>query len=354
MSSRLLVGLAAVLALGSIGLVLAAVNLRQSPAAISAASGTTAASASISTPAAPTATIGGPTVVFGSDGTPTQVDGQRVYTIDEQAQWQNVSGSFLLAAKPGVTNFGCIRRPTSPVTPEVDLVADPCGGLYLGIPTGADSHNLGSLIYAAPKNSAFDLLMGWNGQLVVVKAHTHDPEASGCAAANQAACQAGIVVESVVWPVVPSEIDGQHVYRFGDVVSILTGSSPIPTGSFLVGGPVSVFPASADPSQCANPPSVAYQQLRGYYACSAGYVIDGRPIALKSNFQGTSGEIVVAKAHMNDPLAAQCPADTNSQNSCRTAIVVDSVVWSSNPYQAAALTQSPAPTGTASPDQPPS
>jgi hypothetical protein len=36
-------------------------------------------------------------------------------------------------------------------------------------------------------------------------------------------------------------------------------------------------------------------------------------------------EIVVARVHVNDPLAAQCPAAV--QASCKASIVVEAVVW---------------------------
>jgi len=43
-----------------------------------------------------------------------------------------------------------------------------------------------------------------------------------------------------------------------------------------------------------------------------------------------TGQLVIVRGHVNDPLAAQCSA--NTQTACQEAFVVESVVWSEGPY----------------------
>ena len=149
----------------------------------------------------------------------------------------------------------------------------------------------------------------------MVRVHTHDPEAAQCRAEQQAACEAALVVEAVVWPAVPTQIDGERVYRAADQASFPT------SGSFLLGGPFTkpqfMPPCPMQPNQTA-----AEQQLIPYcYILS----IDGLSVAPESNIDEPNGEIVVARVHIDDPLAAQCPASDRAQ--CQAAIVVEAVVW---------------------------
>jgi len=87
--------------------------------------------------------------------------------------------------------------------------------------------------------------------------------------------------------------------------------------------------------------TAAEQQLIPYcYILS----IDGLELAPQSNIDEPNGEIVVARVHIDDPLAAQCPASDRAQ--CQTSIVVESVVWRG----AAPAAPSPTPGETGSPN----
>jgi hypothetical protein len=271
-----------------------------------------------------------PSPPLDADGIPVQIDGQRVYRISEQAEWQNLSGSFLLAAQmPSGVMPSCFAiRGTGP---EGDLLAQLCGGWSLGSTTGS-STDIASFVYAAPKSSPYELLYGWANHAVVSRVHTHDPEAAGCSADKRAACDAAVVVEAVVWPTVPSELDGEHVYRGSDLRSVFSaGTFKDLSGSFLLGGVVWAAPNDWAPGACATPADLnaAGQQL--LQECGPTQVsIDMAAIAPASNFDAVNSQVVVVRAHLDDPLAAQCPADLLTQ--CQEATVVESVVWSSNPY----------------------
>jgi hypothetical protein len=280
-------------------------------------------------------------VVLGADGIPTQIDGQRVYRVTDQAEWQNLRASFLLGATmPSGIQPACIAiRGTGP---EGDLLAGFCGGWSLGSTTGSATDYL-SFIYAAPKSSPYALLYSWANHAVVLRVHTHDPEAAQCSAAKRAACEAAVVVEAVVWPTVPSEINGQQVYRGSDLRSMYSAGTfgNLLSGSFLLGGVVSVTENDWAPGACATPADLnaAGQQLLNQ--CGPTEVsIDMAAIAPGSTFDAVDGQVVVVRAHLDDALAAQCPADLVTR--CEEAIVVESVVWSSNPY----------PTGTPTPAVP--
>jgi hypothetical protein len=248
-------------------------------------------------------------VVMGADGIPTQIDGQRVYRVTDQADWQNLSGSFLLGAYAVDALVPC-SPPTALPSPE-DALLQQCGLVQL-VPKAQDNSDY--LFNLAP--SGFATLTGWlNGPAVVMRVHTHDPVAAGCSADQQAACEAAVVVEAVVWPAVPTQVAGERVYRATDQASFPA------SGSFLLGGPFAK-PQFVPP--CPMQPNLTAEEQQLIPYC---YIlqIDGLELAPMSNIDEPNGEIVVARVHIDDPLAAQCPASDRVQ--CKTSIVVESVVW---------------------------
>ena len=284
-------------------------------------------------------------VVRGSDGIPTSIDGQRVYRIGERTEWQNLSGSFLLAGYATAFTPSCpAPAPTAAPQPSAEAnLLGWCSAIVLATEPITDFSGvaIGSLLKVAPRGS--EALSGFltqphwlNGPAIVMRAHTHDPEAGQCAADQQAACEAAVVVEAVVWPTVPTEINGERVFRATDQASFPT------SGSFLLGGPAikpSVMPPCPAPIDKTN----AEQQLIPYcYFLS----IDGLGVAPMSQLDEPNGEIVVARVHTHDPLAVQCPADV--QTACEASIVVESVVWRSTEDAASAIPTSAASTTTPS------
>jgi hypothetical protein len=276
-------------------------------------------------------------VVRGSDGIPTSIDGQRVYRIGDESEWKNLSGSFLLAGYATAFTPSC-PAPAPTVTPQPSAEANLlgwCSAIVLATRPIADFNGvvIGSLIKVAPRGS--EALTGFltqpqwlNGPAIVMRVHKHDPEAAQCGADQQAACEAAIVVEAVVWPTVPTEINGEHVYRATDQVSFPS------SGSFLLGGPAtkpSVMPPCPAPIDKTN----AEQQLVPY--CYFLY-IDGLSVAPMSNLDEPNGEVVVARVHTHDPLAVQCPPE--NRPSCAGSIVVESVVWRSSESAATAAPSS--------------
>ena len=247
-----------------------------------------------------------PQVALGFDGIPNQIDGQRVYRLGEQAEWQKLTSSFLLGAWPDSYLSDCptTSKPVdSASAASADLVA-PCGGYQLvarsvePLGTGANA------LTVAP--TASSVLRPWKGGLAVVRVHTHDPEAAQCNDAERAQCDEAVVAEEVVWPMVPTEFEGQRVFRAADSATYGTLRR-----SFLFGGlsVYGIFVASVDGEQVS-------------LASSPNAV--GHSIA-------TDGSIVVVRAHFNPPWA-QCPSQIRAE--CAAAIVVESILWSYNPYAA--------------------
>jgi hypothetical protein len=272
-------------------------------------------------------------VVMGSDGIPTQIDGQRVYRVSEQAEWQNLSGSFLLGGYGLDLDISCPTLLPQP-SAEADLLGQ-CDSVELLPYPITISPGLGSgVLTLAPRGSS--VLGGWErGPAVVVRVHTHDPEAAQCSAGEQSACQAAVVVEAVVWPVMPSQIAGERVYRAADQASFPT------SGSFLLGGPFTK-PEFVPPCPMQPNLTAAEQQLIPY--CYI-LTIDGLEIAPDSNVDEPNDEIVVARVHIDDPQAAQCAASDRAQ--CQAAIVVEAVVWRG---ETPASSASPTPGETGSPN----
>jgi hypothetical protein len=125
-------------------------------------------------------------------------------------------------------------------------------------------------------------------------------------------CGAGVAASP------PSDISGEHVYRAIDQSSFATLK-----GSFLLGGLVT-WPEVVPPCPSeAGPPGDGQGLLPYCYWPS----IDGLALSPKSNFDEPDNEIVVARVHVNDSLAAECQPAVIAE--CRAAIVVESVVWTS-------------------------
>jgi hypothetical protein len=123
---------------------------------------------------------------------------------------------------------------------------------------------------------------------------------------------------AVVWPEVPTQLNGERVYRATDQASFPT------SGSFLLGGRFAK-PSVMPPCPMRIDTTAAEQQLIPYcYVLS----IDGLDVAPMSNLDEPNNEIVVARVHIDDPLAAQCPASTRP--GCEASIVVESVAWRSD------------------------
>jgi hypothetical protein len=270
---------------------------------------------------------------MGSEDFPVSIDGQPVYRLDDRGTWQSLSGSFLVAAGAPYGAPSCPAASPLP-TAEADLLGQ-CPEVILFQTSGfmsGDGRGMGT----APKSLSLQAVAGWGGRIIVVRAHTHDPEAAQCGAAVRAGCEAALVVEAVVWPSVPGDIDGELVYRGRDVLGGLLG----PGRSFLLGGLVRVQAIGPVARLCAT--STAALQLVPYCSTSSA-LIDGVGIAPDSVVQGMDGRVVVVRAHVAVSLAAQCPADVIA---CEQAVVVESVVWSSKPYSTTGSAPLPTPTGT--------
>jgi len=127
---------------------------------------------------------------------------------------------------------------------------------------------------------------------------------------------------------VPSEIAGEHVYRATDQSSFASLR-----GSFLFGGLVTT-PDVIPPCPAPMGQSDAELQLIPYCSWVA---IDGVQLAPKGTaIAELKNQMAVVRVHVNDPLAAGCQPTVRAE--CETAIVVESVVWTSNPNGTASPT----------------
>ncbi len=184
----------------------------------------------------------------------------------------------------------------------------------------------------APKSLPREAFVGWIGHVVVLRAHTHDPEAAGCTEADRAKCEQALVVESIVWPSIPDSINGEHVHQGAE---LLDGSLEKLSGDFLVGGLARMDRANPL-KECAS--SAAARKLA--ISCESPYTTVGTVwLAPISSAHPTNGYVVVVRAHMDQATAAACPSLLKYQ--CEQVVIADSVVWSSNPYGSNGATPSP-------------
>jgi len=270
-------------------------------------------------------------IVMGSDGLPNQIDGERVYRVTDKAEWQSLKGSFLLGSIPSLSAPSCFvgSNVGSNLVPEQHLIQGGCGTLLVGVLLGGGTT-------LAPRTAA--LVSSWVGHAVVLRVHTDDPEAAQCQTAQRAACEAAVVVESVVWPFVPTEISGEHVYRAADQSSFASLSAASPAGSFLLGGVVS----AADPIATCPVPQISEAELKLVPYCN-WVSVDGVQLSSKGlAIANLRNRVVVVRVHVNDPLAAQCPAEV--RQACQAAVVVEGVVWQGEPLASPPQIAAPTPT----------
>jgi hypothetical protein len=266
----------------------------------------------------------------GADGIPTQIDGQPVHTMLDQSAWPANSDSFLLAAQPSTNLMNCPPGANLASPPYTSAEAEFLTGLcdYASLrPVGTAQSADGQ--WLAPKSPAFSQLFAWSmaGAPLVMRVHTHDPEAALCTAERLVQCQESVVVEAILWPTIPSQFGGQQVYG-GDEINAAAAAGSIGSlpDSLLLGGVV--WAQSASTIGCSPPSPNAQDELLSN--CVPEVTIGGAVVAPKSSFTAVTGQLVIVRGHVNDPLAAQCSA--NTQTACQEAFVVESVVWSEGPY----------------------
>jgi hypothetical protein len=134
-------------------------------------------------------------VSMGGDGIPSRIDGQRVYRVTDEQQWRDLQGSFLLGGYPSDENMYWKGCPVGREPGPEDALVPPCS--YAEIAAAPQPHDGTARVRLAPKSAH---VSGWFGLAVVVRAHTHDPEAAQCGVDLRAACEQALVVEAVVWP----------------------------------------------------------------------------------------------------------------------------------------------------------
>lgn len=277
-----------------------------------------------------TNTSASPGIVTGPDGIPTQIDGQPVRTMLDQSSWPSNSDSFLLVAQPVIYTMSCppeAAQASPPyTTAEKDFLTVVCDYASL---RPIDTKSSTDTRWLAPKSLAFWQLSVWSwaDAPLVMRVHTHDPEAALCTDSRRTLCESAVVVETVVWPTIPSQFDGQHVYT-GDEINSMAADGTIGglEGSILLGGVV--WKQDTGTIACSPPPQSAQDELIAN--CVPTVTIGGAFVAPKSEFTSVTGQLVIVRGHVNDPLAAQCLP--NTQSACTTAFVVESVVWTEGPY----------------------
>jgi hypothetical protein len=237
---------------------------------------------------------------LGPDGIPNQIDGESVLRVGDKVE-SGKQGGYLLG--------GYVFQEVAVNCPVDTVPQAPCFGL--GPTAGSNAATGGvdvSEAHDVSDPNPFSL-GSWLGAPIVARM-------KGCTQDNGMPCPP--VVMAIVWPTVPTDINGEKVYRSTDQVTF----SKL-TRSFLLGG-VFLKPDFVPPCPMPLDKTQAEQQLLPYCYIET---IDGLQLSPNSSIDEPKGELVVVRAHVNDPIAADCPVGTHAQ--CKAAIVVESVVWRS-------------------------
>jgi hypothetical protein len=284
--------------------------------AVLAIAGLVAAGLAFGPAAGPAGRAGSSDAVLGADGIPTSIDGERVYRVGETVE-PRVQGWYLLGGYVFDEPVSCPVRTSFPTDASPgDMLLPACGEFGLGPTAGSDATTGGVMVGSNPY-----VLSGWVGAPVVVRA-------KGCLLDNGTPCPP--VVDAVVWPVVPTEIGGERVYRAADQASFPT------SGSFLLGGRVAM-PDVIPPCPMPIDRTTAENDLIPYCYWQA---IDGIRVAPKVDaLADLRDRVVVARVHVDDPEWVGCPATVQAQ--CQAAVVVEEVVWTGAPSSTSSLGPTP-------------
>ena len=134
----------------------------------------------------------------GADGIPNQIDGQHVYRIADRSEWQNLSGSFLLGGDS--VPRGALLRPAPGRTRHLVLRSETYSRRHAArCWSGRPRIRTSCWRRRAPPWSG----LAW--RTIVMRVHTHDPEAAQCSAEDHGrSAKPPSSVEAVVWPTVPT------------------------------------------------------------------------------------------------------------------------------------------------------
>jgi hypothetical protein len=135
-------------------------------------------------------------LILGSDGLPTMLDGQPVYRPSKASGVTLDDAPFLVG---GWTRFQGLSCPMAAASPLPSAQAAALAALWPGCPQGtvlADIPNGTDLWWQLrnPTSLSFP-----DPGAVVVRVHTHDPQASECPPDLVAVCDSAIVIEAVLW-----------------------------------------------------------------------------------------------------------------------------------------------------------
>ena len=269
-----------------------------------------------------------------ADGVPREIDGRPVLRGDairrEVVESQD-DRPFLVGGYFVEVLSDCFLDPDVQDAQDSQLLA-PCGdGFHLtDAPIGLGFGLGPRLVVGAGLGSLPD------GRPGVLRAHVQDPRAAGCAPELRQPCEYAIVVDAVMWvgPVtfplgadgIPLEIGDEIVLRGGDIVAAVEAAQD--DEPFLIGGWATSQIAYRCPGNFGQ--RFVYEPL---LPCGSGafQVLeepdgDGGVVIRAAHGPAVPAPgAVVLRVHVNDALAATCPA--NMRTLCDETIVLDDIVW---------------------------
>lgn len=279
-----------------------------------------------------TTTTSADQTVYGSDGIPTMLEGQKVLTPEEataHARSETTDRPFLVGGwfRSWPTGFGCQASADSWTDWRVLERQDGCGFSSIEARERRDGDTKGALA-AVEAGTALEVVAGereW-GRLVA-RVHIHDPRAADCPERSRAECEAMAVIDTVLWrpPTyangIPREIAGEPVVLVDEAYGPLT--RPGSPQRMLVGGWY-----TDNPMPCPSQPGAEVSPLLP--RCNGAQLSEtlepgGLTIAVVPDGTNIPRGRVVLRVHTGDARASSCPE--SARDACEKAIVVDEIVW---------------------------
>ena len=270
--------------------------------------------------------------VYGIDGIPTMLEGQKVLTPEEAAAHARIETTdrpFLVGGwyRSWATGFGCLPDSGTYNDSRILVRQDGCAFFSIDSSDRADGDKERAFA-AIESGAALEVNAGdreWGP--LVARVHVHDRRAVDCSERLRAECEAMAVIDEILWRPpnfangIPREIIGEPVMLADAAYGPLTRSDE--PQRLLVGGWF-----SDNPIPCPSQPGAPVSPLLP--RCSGAQLSEipepgGVTIAIVPDQVAIPRGRVVLRLHTGDPRASDCPEQ--DRQFCERAIVVDEVAW---------------------------
>jgi hypothetical protein len=264
-----------------------------------------------------------------TNGLPAHLNGDPVVQLWQQDHWASDGGGFLLAGYKYTLPNPCsgTAGPAASGAQMDGQFIPTCDVVVLSPTPGNYTQSQQEL---APLGAGL-LAPIADGTAVVIRVHSHDPLATRCSAAGQAACDAALVVDSVAWQGTSGESTTPQTIAYSDPVSgtvtagadgaiidingthVYTAGETLPTmGAFLLSGTVTL-----DGASCGTYPGQSGPIA--WPACGNWLVAGHQMTQTRADLGSLVGHTVVVRVYD----AGSTTVCTSGESRCRVLAVVE-------------------------------